>query len=362
MIALRVLAVLVGVTIILTTLMSAVRTVVLPRGVPVRLGRRVFRTMRWLFELRVGRDASYEHRDKIFALYAPITLLMLMITWLALEFAGYTLVYLGIGITPLRDAITVSGSALLTLGLIHPEDFGATIVSFTEAAVGFIVLALLISYLPTLYGVFSRREAAVETLEVRAGNPPTAVEMLERYWRIEFFDELPAFWEKWEAWFVEVAETHTSFPALVFFRSPEPTQSWVTAGGTIMDAASLYVSVVDRPREPRAELTIRAGYVAMRRIARFFGVEFNENPRRDDPISIQREEFDQACNRLAAVGVPLRADRETAWRDFAGWRVNYDTVLLSLAALTQAPPTPWTADRSPVVGGIPTIQPAWRRP
>ena len=362
MIALRVLAVLVGVTIILTTLMSAVRTVVLPRGVPVRLGRRVFRTMRWLFELRVGRDASYERRDKIFALYAPITLLMLMVTWLALEFAGYALVYLGIGIEPLREAITVSGSALLTLGLIHPEDFGATLVSFTEAAVGFIVLALLISYLPTLYGVFSRREAAVETLEVRAGNPPTAVEMIERYWRIEFFDELPSLWERWEAWFVEVAETHTSFPALVFFRSPEPSQSWVTAGGTILDAAALYVSVVDRPREPRAELTIRAGYVAMRRIARFFSVEYDENPRRDDPISIQREEFDQACDRLAAVGVPLRADRETAWRDFAGWRVNYDTVLLSLAALTQAPPTPWTADRSPVVGGIRTIQPAWRRP
>jgi hypothetical protein len=351
-IALRVLAVLAGALIVLATLASAVRTVVLPRGVPVRLSRRVFRMMRWIFELRVGRDASYEHRDRIFALYAPVTLLMLMITWLALAFTGYTLVYLGIGIDPLRDAITVSGSALLTLGLIHPEDFGATLVSFTEAAVGFIVLALLIAYLPTLYGVFSRREAAVETLEVRAGSPPTAVEMIERYWRIEFFDELPALWERWEAWFVEVAETHTSFPALVFFRSPEPTQSWVTAGGTIMDAAALYLSAVDRPREPRAELAIRAGYVAFRRIARFYGTEYDENPRPDDPISIQREEFDAACDRLTAAGVPMKLDRDAAWRDYAGWRVNYDTVLLSLAALTQAPPTPWTADRSPVVGGF----------
>ena len=361
MIALRVLAALAGTAVILATLMSAVRTVMLPRGVPVRLGRRVFRTMRWVFELRVGRDASYEHRDHVFALYAPVTLIVLIVAWLTLEFVGYTLVYVGLGIDPLREAITVSGSALLTLGLIHPEEFGATLVSFTEAAIGFIVLALLISYLPTLYGVFSRRESAVETLEVRAGSPPTAVEMIERYWRIEFFDELPALWEKWEAWFVELAETHTSFPALVFFRSPEPSQSWVTAGGTILDAASLYVSICDRPREPRAELMIRAGYVAMRRIARFFGVEYEENPRRDDPISIQRDEFDQACDRLALVGVPLRADRDTAWRDFAGWRVNYDTVLLSLAALTQAPPTPWTADRSPVVGGLTIRQPAWRR-
>lgn len=362
MIAVRVVAVLAGVVIIGTTLMSAVRTVVLPRGVPVRLARRVFRVMRSLFELRVGRDASYEHRDRIFALYAPLTLLMLTVVWLAMEFIGYALVYYGIGIEPLHEAFTVSGSALLTLGLIHPEDFGATLISFTEAAVGFLVLALLISYLPTLYGVFSRREGAVETLEVRAGSPPTAVEMLERYWRIEFYDELPALWERWESWFIELAETHTSFPALVFFRSPEPTQSWVTAGGTILDAAALYVSAVDRPREPRAELMIRAGYVAFRRVARFFNVAFPEDPAPGDPISIQREEFDAACDRLAAVGVPIRSDRDDAWRAYAGWRVNYDTVVLALAALTQAPPTPWTADRSPVVGGLPAFrQPARRR-
>jgi hypothetical protein len=361
MIVLRVLAAASGVFLILATLMSAVRTVILPRGVPVRLGRAVFRTMRLLFELRVGSDASYERRDRIFALYAPLTLLVLTVVWLTLVFIGYTLVYIGIGIDPPREAMTVSGSALLTLGLIHPEEFGATLVSFTEAAVGFLVLALLISYLPTLYGVFSRREAAVETLEVRAGSPPTAVELIERYWSIEFFDELPSLWEKWEAWFVELAETHTSFPALAFFRSPEPGQSWVTASGTVLDGAALYLAAVDRPREPRAELMIRAGYIALRRVASFFRIEFDNDPRPDDAISIQREEFDEAYDRLALVGVPLRSDRDAAWRDWAGWRVNYDTVLLSLAALTEAPPTPWTADRSPIVAEFSGHQPAWRR-
>jgi hypothetical protein len=51
--------------------------------------------------------------------------------------------------------------------------------------------------------------------------------------------------------------------------------------------------------------------------------------------------------REAAVdGVPLKADLEQAWRDFAGWRVNYDRVLLPLAALTMAPYAPWSSDRS----------------
>lgn len=349
MIALRVLAGLVGAFVVLATLMSAVRTVILPRGVPVRLSRRVFRVMRVLFEFRVGKDASYLRRDRVFALYAPLTLLMLLVTWMVVSFAGYTLVFVAVGTESLADAITTSGSALLTLGLHHPDSLEATIISFTEATLGFVLLALLISYLPTLYGVFSRREAAVMALETRAGSPPSAVVMLERYWRIEFFVELSALWERWEAWFVELSETHTSFPALAFFRSPEPDHSWITAAGTVLDAASLRAAALDAPRDPRAELMIRAGYLALRRIATFFGFAYDPDPRPDDPVSITRQEFDQACDKLVAVGVPVKTDRDQAWRDFVGWRVNYDTVLLELAALTQAPPTPWTSDRSPIV-------------
>ncbi|HXX77014.1 MAG TPA: hypothetical protein VEI53_00860, partial [Ktedonobacteraceae bacterium] len=48
---------------------------------------------------------------------------------------------------------------------------------------------------------------------------------------------------------------------------------------------------------------------------------------------------------MAEAGVPLKADREQAWRDFAGWRVNYDTVLLALAELMIAPPARWSSDR-----------------
>jgi hypothetical protein len=248
-----------------------------------------------------------------------------------------------------QEALTVSGSALLTLGLVHPESLSATIISFTEAAFGLIMLTLLIAYLPTLYTVFSRREASVETLEARAGAPPSAVEMLERFWRIEYFHGLDDLWERWEGWFIELAETHTSFPALVFLRSPEPDHSWVTAAGTVLDAASLTVSCVERRREPRAELMIRAGYLALRRVATYFGIAYDPDPKPDDPISVSRHEFDEAWDRLAAAGIPMRGDRDAAWTAYAGWRVNYDTVLLELARLVQAPPAPWTSDRSAVV-------------
>jgi len=73
---------------------------------------------------------------------------------------------------------------------------------------------------------------------------------------------------------------------------------------------------------------------------------FDPDPRADDPISIARSEFDDAYERLGGAGVPVRPDRARAWRDFAGWRVNYDAVLLGLAGVTMAPYAPWSSDRS----------------
>ena len=53
-----------------------------------------------------------------------------------------------------------------------------------------------------------------------------------------------------------------------------------------------------------------------------------------------------AICRCAAAGLRLNRDRDQAWRDFAGWRVNYDTALVSLASLVMAPYAPRSSDRS----------------
>jgi hypothetical protein len=66
----------------------------------------------------------------------------------------------------------------------------------------------------------------------------------------------------------------------------------------------------------------------------------------EDDLPVVQVSWDDAVAYLEEAGVPLKADREQAWRDFAGWRINYDAVLLALANLTSAPPAPWSSDRS----------------
>jgi hypothetical protein len=196
-----------------------------------------------------------------------------------------------------------------------------------------------------MYSAFSRRETQVTLLDTRAGSPPSAVEMLKRAHRIRGLDALEDTFKTWELWFAEVEESHTSLAALNFFRSARPDRSWITASGAILDSAALYMSAVHGELMPNAALCLRAGYLALRYIADYFMIDHNHDPRPDAPISVTREEFEDAFTELAETGLPMVADREQAWRDFSGWRVNYDTVLVALADITMAPYAPWSSDR-----------------
>lgn len=335
-----------GVLLVWLALSSAVTTVVLPRSARPWLTSVVFRTVRKLLSPWTRSARSYEARDRVMAFYAPLSLLLLPVVWLLCVLAGYTAIFWSLGTGSWLDAYKLSGSSLLTLGFSPVETPLLLTLVFSEAILGLGLLALLIAYLPTMYAAFSQRERAVSMLEVRAGAPPSAVQMLARAHRLRTLDALSSEWERWERWFAELEESHTTLAALVFFRSPQIGRSWVTASGAVLDAAALLVSAVEVPRDVQAELCIRAGYLALRAIADFFGIEYDADPRPGDAISVARDEFDAACAELAAEGVPLRADAEQAWRDFRGWRVNYDTVLLALAALTMAPYAPWSSDRS----------------
>lgn len=335
-----------GILLVIGTVLAAVRTVVLPRATTNLLQRVVFRSVRVVFKTITSFSSTYAWRDSVMAMFAPTGLLTLVASWLGLITVGFMALFWSVEQQGWADAFHVSGSSLLTLGFAPVEGVPLQAVAFVEAALGLGFVALLITYLPAMYSAFSRRETLVAMLEVRAGSPPSAEEMILRFHRIGWTERMTDVWSDWEVWFAQVEESHTTYPALTFYRSPQPQRHWVVAAGTVLDAAALTLSSLDVPWQPQAALQIRGGYIALRRIADFFGIDYDPDPSPGDPISIDRDEFDAVLDRFDEAGVPIRDDRDQAWRDFTGWRVNYDAVLLSLADLTVAPYAPWTSDRS----------------
>lgn len=335
-----------GAFLVVYTILSGIRIFVLPRPAQVLILRLVFLNFRRLFDLRANKAESYAERDRVMALYAPISLFFIPIVLMTLVLLGFMAVYWALSPLSLIESFKLSGSALLTLGSFTNDAPLLMVFEFAEALLGMIMVALLIAYLPTIYNAFTRRETQVQLLEVRAGTPPTPWELIARSHRTGELGNLREFWSDWQVWFAEIEESHTSLAALAFFRSPRPELSWITAAGVVLDSAALMLSAVDLPREPRAAFCIRSGYLALRQIALFFETPTSDGPLSADPIAIDREDFNAACRYLEAQGVPLVSDRDQAWRDYAGWRVNYDKELISLAALTMAPYAPWSSDRS----------------
>jgi hypothetical protein len=350
MLAARAIVFVLGVVCILPAPFSAIRSFVVPRGLVDPLTRSAFITMRFVFAPLVSPHRAAKG-DRALAFYAPVTLLTLPAAWLALVLVGYSAVYWALGASSWTAAVTISRQSLLSFGADLGGIAGGTIVAFSETVLSLLLAAILVSYLPAIYAAFSQREAAVTGLETLAGSPPTPVKMLKRYSLIQGLDQLEEVWTAWRAWFEGVEETHSALLPLVVYRSPQPDRSWVTAAGAVLDSAALTAAALDRPRDPQAELCIRAGYLCLRRIALLFGIPCTEDPQPTDPISVTRAEFDQVYDALAAMGIPLKPDRDQVWRDFAGWRVNYDVPLVALAVFTFAPPAPWSSDRVPLTRG-----------
>jgi hypothetical protein len=346
-IAVRVLVGVAGAALVGWALLSALKTVVLPRAESSILSRGLFILVRRLFDLVASPNHPFAYRDRVLAYYAPVGLFLLPGLWVTMVWAGFAGIFWATGSRPWNEPFIVSGSSLLTLGFDRPAHNSQVLFVFIEAAVGLGIISLVISYLPTIYGGFNRRERLVGLLEARAGLPPSPSELLVRYGRIGFLDSIDEeLFPPWEQWFADIEESHTSQASLVFFRSPHPGRSWITAAGCVLDTAAITNALIAKEHDARPDLMLRTGFFCLRRIADYFGIEYDSNPRPDDPISVTRREFDQLAEELEAAGVPLKADRDRAWRDYAGWRVNYDTVLIALCALVVAPPAKWSSDRA----------------
>ncbi len=340
--ALRVLAGTAGTVQVVITLSAAVRSFILPRNESVRLNNHIFAGIRVLFDLAASRASNYARRDQIMAHYAPVALVALPIAWLALVSLGYTGIYWALGVNSWVKCYELSGSSLLTLGTTTEHGLLINVFTYSEATLGLLLLTLLLSYLPTLYQAFSRREATVARLELRAGAPPTSVHLIDWLNSSGSLVDDDQQWAEWEQWFVEIEESHTSLPILSFFRSPQPGRSWVMAAGLILDTANLLFSALDIPRTRQMELTFKAGCLSLNRVYRFFNIKAATEsttlmPGSEPETVPDNPEFAQALDALAALGLPVLADRTAAWAQFQTQRTRYASALQYLAELTMSP-------------------------
>lgn len=339
----EILSFLAGVVVLALVLADVFETVVVPRPSPGRyrlsryLVRSTWRGCRWIGT----RTRTGLKRDEFYGLYAPGAVVLLLVAWMTLLVLGFGLLFYALRneLVPaphnLGSSLYFAGTSILTLGFgdVVAEGAFARAVSLVAAASGLGLVALVITFLFSLYASYQRRESLVVTLSGRAGAPPSAVVLLETHARLDLVDQLPELLRTWETWAAEVLDSHVAYPLLGYFRSSHDNVSWLSALGAVLDACALVLTTIEGVPRGQAELTKRGGAHLVEDISNNIGL-------RGDGSRVDRAEFDAVYERLRAAGFEV-GEIDGSWREFERARSTYAGRLEALASYWAAPATVW---------------------
>jgi hypothetical protein len=343
-----ILAAIAGVLIILSILLDAFETIVLPRKV-----QRSFRITSWFYRntwipwTRVAQHIrASSWRESFLGYFGPLSLIVLLGLWAASLIFGFALVQYGVGehVRMANEPITFgillyhSGETFFTLGYgdITPVSPIARALAVIESGMGFAFLGVVVGYLPVVYNAFSSRELEISLLDARAGSPPTAAELLGRLGCCPDPVVLDNIFRDWERWSAELLASHISYPVLSFFRSQHSNQSWLAALTTMLDVTSLVLAGIDGIRTEQAKLTFA--------MARHAAVDLTQLVNaRYDPHALDRlppEGLAELRAALAAAGMNVRHD-EQADQKLLKLRSMYEPYCEALGRRLLMPTPPW---------------------
>lgn len=359
----RVAALLFGFMFCSAVVLDAFQTVILPRRPTGRLRiMRVFYMLTWTPWVWMAENIENRKvREQVYSVFGPLSLLVLLVLWAVMLTVGFALLLYALR-SPFQDSslsasasalqrfltdLYVSGTTLTTLGPgdVVPRSELARALMIAESGTGLGFVALVISYVPVLYGAFSRREVSVAMLDGRAGSPPTSAELLRRHGFDGGQKALSALLEEWERWSAEILESHISYPILCYYRSQHDNQSWLSALMCVLDVCALLITTIEGPASRQAQLTFAMARHALIDLGHISHLEEREaewlERGRDDRLTPAA--FDRLCEALGDIQMRLCGDPASMAR-LAAIRQMYEPHGLALSEYLKMPLPQWVAE------------------
>jgi len=288
-------------------------------------------------------------RENFLGILGPLLLFVRFGLWALVLILAYALLQWGVGehiaapegAASFGTLLYYSGTTFFTVGLgdLTPQTFWPRTLNILESATGFMFLGLVISYLPTFYADYARREARISQLDAWASSPPTACELLTRLGREQALSTLDEFLGEWETWSADVMESHLSYPILALFRSQHEDQSWVSALSTILDVSALALVGIEGVNPRAARLAFAMARHAAVDLSQVFG-----RPQRDEEVDrLPSIELARLRAQLSANGVHLAGGQAADARLYE-LRAMYEPYLFVLSDRLFMPLPKWLPD------------------
>lgn len=342
----------VGIFCLITVLLDAFRTIILPRRATGRFRlTHIFYALTWkpwVFFTRLIRNPR--RRESAFSFYGPLSLIFLLVLWAGSLLVGFALIFYALG-SPFNETtqrpgflsdLYVSGTTIFTLGLgdVTPYNASARMLVILESGTGLGFLAVVMGYFPVLYSAFSRREVSISLLDARAGSPPTAAELMRRHSYKGAEQALSLLLMEWERWSAELMESHISYPLLCYFRSQHNNQSWISSLTAILDTSALLIAGVRGHESRQAQLTFAMARHAMVDLTQIFSLA----PITNAADRLPPPRYEQLYKLLCQNGISVCRDDKSMER-LNDMRALYEGYAEALSRYLCMPLPPWIADQ-----------------
>jgi hypothetical protein len=325
-VTLDLLLVLPGVLLAWLTLRDVFDTVVVPGSsrASLQVTRRIGRILLTFYKLLRGPKSGLS------ATFAPLVLVSSFVVWMALLAIAFGMMAYGARnhfsppIQSFAGAVYEAGSALVTVGLSGsvPQGAGRWII-LAAGFCGLAVMTMAVTYLLEVQSSISRRDIGIIKLNTSAGDPPSALTLLERFAAIRNQAALPADLDEARNWCATVRQSHTAHPSLIYFRSISTGAGWPAALGAILDLALIAEHLIDDDRLYGPAVLLREEGTRMaRELALIIGLE---------PVNAAPDaaELVQLSTRLATSGYSLHANPDL--RAMASQRAEHMGCINALA-------------------------------
>lgn len=280
-------------------------TVVVPGGnrSSLRITHRLVRVLLPVWKVMRGRGRGLS------GTFAPMVLVISFFLWIGLLSVGFGLMIHATRTSflpppySLGESIYQAGCAIVTLGLneMRATGIGRWIV-LGAGFCGLAVMTMAVSYLLAVQTSLATRDSGVIKLNTAAGNPPSALVLLEHYASIGDRQELSQMLREGRDWCAIVHQSHLAHPSLLYFRTTGTGAGWPAALGAMIDLALIIEFCLDDQelRGPAIMLEAESTRLADH-ICDTIGI--TAKPSECSPADVE-----QLIERLAAAGYSIRMD------------------------------------------------------
>ncbi len=330
-----------GVIVLLSLVWDVYSTVFVPHGPAGPVSRRLYASA-WGGWRRVAGRLPPESRRHRLSLLGPLLVPLSILTWFSMLVVGYALIYYpwaGVFLVSPPElgkfpswakALYYSGYSATTLGVgdVVPRGVVLRFVSVLEAAHGFMLFSVAVTYLLSIYTALNRstalaleisrflgRDEGKEPADVLIAMARSGAECEVRDWTARTSPSLAS-----------VVQWEQQYPLLHYFHIPDDDRALPVALADLLEIVTLCRSLLSPAHFP----ALSEGPVAasLERLARHHladgAGDLGESP--PDTGILERERrrrYLEARHRLEAAGVPVREERD-AWPAYERLRAGWD--------------------------------------